>query len=120
MAAVSALAERLAIVSAERIRDEFSKLMVGDHVSGCFVGTNADRSLPDQFLPELSLLRMEQDPVQRHKDVLAHTIAVVDEDRTHGSLSVWPLCCTTSANRQPASSAHEESRSITMRWWGRA
>ncbi|MYG56720.1 MAG: HDIG domain-containing protein [Acidimicrobiaceae bacterium] len=31
----------------------------------------------DDLVPELPLLRMEQDPVHRHKDVLAHTIAVV-------------------------------------------
>lgn len=31
----------------------------------------------DDLVPELPLLRMEQDPIHRHKDVLAHTIAVV-------------------------------------------
>ena len=78
LAAVPALAERLEIVSAERIRDEFSKLMVGDHVRDALWGL-VETGLSDHFLPELSLLRMEQDPVQRHKDVLAHTIAVVDK-----------------------------------------
>jgi len=34
--------------------------------------------LADEFLPELSALRLEQDPVQRHKDVFHHTLAVVD------------------------------------------
>ncbi|MCY4176312.1 MAG: HDIG domain-containing protein [Acidimicrobiaceae bacterium] len=29
------------------------------------------------LVPELLLLRMEQDPIHRHKDVLAHTVAVV-------------------------------------------
>ena len=29
------------------------------------------------LVPELPLLAMEQDPIHRHKDVLAHTIAVV-------------------------------------------
>ncbi len=33
----------------------------------------------DLLVPELPLLRMEQDPIHRHKDVLAHTIAVVDK-----------------------------------------
>jgi poly(A) polymerase len=31
----------------------------------------------DDLVPELALLRMEQDPIHRHKDVLAHTVAVV-------------------------------------------
>ena len=31
----------------------------------------------NDLVPELPLLRMEQDPIHRHKDVLAHTIAVV-------------------------------------------
>jgi poly(A) polymerase len=33
--------------------------------------------LSDEFLPELRAMRLEQDPIHRHKDVLAHTIAVV-------------------------------------------
>jgi poly(A) polymerase len=33
--------------------------------------------LSDEFLPELSEMQLEQDPIHRHKDVLAHTIAVV-------------------------------------------
>jgi poly(A) polymerase len=37
----------------------------------------ADTELADEFLPELRGLRLEQDPIHRHKDVLAHTIAVV-------------------------------------------
>ena len=32
---------------------------------------------PEQFLPELPAMRLEQDPIHHHKDVLAHTIAVV-------------------------------------------
>lgn len=30
-----------------------------------------------EIVPELPALRMEQDPIHRHKDVLAHTVAVV-------------------------------------------
>lgn len=33
----------------------------------------------DELVPELPALRMEQDPIHRHKDVLAHTLAVVDK-----------------------------------------
>jgi poly(A) polymerase len=38
-----------------------------------------DTKLTDVFLPELAALSLEQDPIHRHKDVLAHTLAVVDK-----------------------------------------
>jgi poly(A) polymerase len=76
VAAVVAMRERLSIVSAERIRDEFDKLMIVDDPSpGLWF--LVDTGLMDEFLPEFPSLRVEQDPIHRHKDVLAHTIAVV-------------------------------------------
>lgn len=80
VAAVKEMAERLKIVSAERIRDEFDKLMVVEDPSpGLWF--LADTGLMDQFLPEFSRMRLEQDPIHRHKDVLTHTIAVVANTR---------------------------------------
>ena len=38
---------------------------------------SVDSGEMDQLVPEFPLLRMEQDPIHRHKDVLSHTIAVV-------------------------------------------
>ena len=71
---------RLEIVSAERIRDELSKLLlVDDPTDGLWF--LAETGLADEFLPELNRMRLEQDPVHRHKDVLAHTIAVVKNTR---------------------------------------
>ena len=74
--AVEEMGDRLAIVSAERIRDELDRLMVLDDPSPglWFI---ADTGLSDHFLPELGAMRLEQDPIHHHKDVLAHTIAVV-------------------------------------------
>jgi len=76
VAAATSMADRLSIVSAERIRDELDKLLVVDDPSGglWFI---VDTGLADHFLPELPQMRVEQDPIHRHKDVLAHTIAVV-------------------------------------------
>jgi poly(A) polymerase len=66
----------LAIVSAERIRDELSKLLVADDPTpGLWLVSGT--GLSDEFLPELNAMQLEQDPIHRHKDVLAHTIAVV-------------------------------------------
>lgn len=75
-AAVTDMASRLSIVSAERIREELSKLLVGSHVAAGLWGLIRS-GLAQQFLPELAALELEQDPVHHHKDVLAHTVAVV-------------------------------------------
>ena len=78
--AVVRLKERLQIVSAERIRNEFDKLIVGDHVVGALEAL-VDSGLANEFIPELPALAVEQDPIHKHKDVLAHTIAVVGKSR---------------------------------------
>ncbi len=78
--AVKELRDRLGIVSAERIRDELDKLLVLPRPSKglwFLVGTG----LAGIFIPELPALALEQDPVHRHKDVLAHTVAVVEKTR---------------------------------------
>ena len=81
-AAATSMCERLSIVSAERIRDEFDKLMVvDDPTPGLWF--LADTGLMDQFLPEFSRMRLEQDPIHRHKDVLTHTIAVIGKTSTN-------------------------------------
>ncbi len=75
--AVVGLRHRLEIVSAERIRDELDKLIVLPHPAPglWFV---VETGLAEEFLPELPALRLEQDPIHKHKDVLAHTVAVVE------------------------------------------
>lgn len=79
-AAVAAMHGRLEIVSAERIRDELDKLITVDHPSaGLWFAI--DTGLADEFLPELPSMRLEQDPIHRHKDVLSHTLAVVENVR---------------------------------------
>ncbi len=85
VAAVEKLADRLEIVSAERIRDELDRLIVvPDPSAGLWF--LVDTGLAELFLPELPALRVEQDPIHRHKDVLAHTIAVVGNARSRGRI----------------------------------
>lgn len=80
VAAVRRMRSRLSIVSAERIRDEFDKLLVvPEPAPGLWF--LVDTGLAEEFLPELPALAVEQDPIHRHKDVLAHTIAVVEKTR---------------------------------------
>jgi len=76
VAAVGEMRERLAIVSAERVRDELDKLLMGEHVEEGLWGL-VNSGLAEEFIPEVAALRLEQDPIHQHKDVLAHTIAVV-------------------------------------------
>jgi len=68
---------RLSIVSAERIRSELDRLLMVDtpSIGLWFV---VETGLAGEFLPELPALALAQDPIHRHKDVLAHTLAVVD------------------------------------------
>jgi poly(A) polymerase len=76
--AMKAQRARLRIVSAERIRDELTKILAAPYPSrGLELAT--ETGLCDLFLPELPALRLEQDPVHRHKDVYRHTLAVVDK-----------------------------------------
>jgi poly(A) polymerase len=82
VAAATAMADRLDIVSAERIRDELHKLLrVEDPAPGLWL--LHDTGLFDRFLPEIPAMRLEQDPIHRHKDVLSHTIAVVGNVAAH-------------------------------------
>jgi len=80
VAAIGEMRQRLEIVSAERIRDELSKLLLtADPTAGLWL--LCETKLADEFLPELNTMRLEQDPIHTHKDVLAHTIAVVRNTR---------------------------------------
>ena len=77
-AAVERMHGRLSIVSAERIRDELDKIVMVD-VPSVALWFVVRTGLAGEFLPELPGLALEQDPIHRHKDVLAHTLAVVDK-----------------------------------------
>lgn len=88
--AVSEMRERLNIVSAERIRLEFDKLLMGEHVEVA-LGALVVSGLADEFIPELPALAVEQDPIHKHKDVLAHTIAVVGKTRRRYELRLAAL-----------------------------
>ena len=75
--AVEELRDEIETVSFERIRDELSKLLLGKS-PGRALELAEGVGLTQHFLPELSNLKLEQDPVQKHKDVFHHTLAVVE------------------------------------------
>jgi poly(A) polymerase len=76
--AIGEMRDRLRIVSAERINNELTKLLVARRPS---LGLEllVETRLAEEFLPELSALQLEQDPVHKHKDVLHHTFSVVEK-----------------------------------------
>ena len=76
--AMTAMAGRLDIVSAERIRDELDKLITSAHpVEG--LRLLVDSGLAEQMLPELPALMLERDEHHRHKDVYEHSLTVLDQ-----------------------------------------
>lgn len=78
VAAMTAMASRLEIVSAERVRDELDKLMLSAHpVEG--LRLLVDTGLAEQMLPELPALMLERDEHHRHKDVYEHSLTVLEQ-----------------------------------------
>ncbi|MBP2704659.1 CCA tRNA nucleotidyltransferase [Microbispora sp. RL4-1S] len=78
VAAMSAMAGRIEIVSAERIRDELDKLICGSHPRAGLT-LLVDTGLAAHVLPELPKLRLEIDEHHRHKDVYEHTLIVLEQ-----------------------------------------
>ncbi|MFC9353733.1 CCA tRNA nucleotidyltransferase [Arthrobacter sp. NPDC057013] len=76
--AMTRMAERISIISAERVRDELVKLICGQHPR---VGTDllVDTGLAEFVLPEVSALRLESDEHHRHKDVYQHSLQVLEQ-----------------------------------------
>ncbi|WP_432063930.1 CCA tRNA nucleotidyltransferase [Streptomyces sp. C10-9-1] len=76
--AMTAMAERIEIVSAERVRDEFNKLLLSPRPR-TGLGLLVDTGLAEHVLPELPALRLERDEHHRHKDVYEHSLTVLDQ-----------------------------------------
>jgi poly(A) polymerase len=76
--AMTEMADRISIVSAERVRDELVKLVLGrDPRAGLLL--LVESGLADHVLPELPALRLEVDEHHRHKDVYEHTLTVLEQ-----------------------------------------
>jgi poly(A) polymerase len=77
-AAMWEMADRLKIVSSERIQAEFNKLLLAaDPRSGLEI--LVESGLAEQFLPELPALQLELDEHHRHKDVYQHSLTVLEQ-----------------------------------------
>ena len=76
--AMTERAATLEIVSAERIRDEFTKLVCAPSPRPG-LALIVDTGLADHFIPELPALRLEVDEHHRHKDVYEHSLTVLEQ-----------------------------------------
>ena len=76
--AMTEMASRLAIVSAERVQVEFAKLLLGDNPREGLT-LLVETGLAEQFLPELPKLQLEIDEHHHHKDVYEHSLTVLEQ-----------------------------------------
>ncbi|MDP3966849.1 MAG: CCA tRNA nucleotidyltransferase [Nocardioides sp.] len=78
VAAMRAMAERITIVSAERVRDELVKLVCAPYPRRG-LALLVETGLAEHVLPELPALALERDEHHRHKDVYEHTLTVLEQ-----------------------------------------
>ncbi len=76
--AMTRMSDRIEIVSAERVRDEFNKLILSPRPA---VGLRllVDSGLAEHVIPELPALILERDEHHRHKDVYEHSLIVLEQ-----------------------------------------
>lgn len=77
-AAITTLAPRIADISAERVREELTRLLATDSPRAG-LEVLVDSGIADLVLPELPALRLESDEHAHHKDVYQHTLTVVEQ-----------------------------------------
>jgi poly(A) polymerase len=78
VAAMSEMAGRIEIVSAERVRDELVKLVCAPYPRRGLT-LMVETGLAEHVLPELPALALERDEHHRHKDVYEHTLTVLEQ-----------------------------------------
>ncbi|MEO5853570.1 MAG: CCA tRNA nucleotidyltransferase [Nocardioides sp.] len=78
VAAMTAMADRIDIISAERVRDELVKLVCAPYPR---LGLTllVETGIAQRVLPELPALALERDEHHRHKDVYEHTLTVLEQ-----------------------------------------
>lgn len=76
--AMTDMAERIRIISAERVRDELSKLLCSDDPRPG-IELLVQTGLAEEVLPEVPALRLEVDEHHHHKDVYQHSLTVLEQ-----------------------------------------
>lgn len=110
MTAMKDMAGRISIISAERVRDEFSKLLLSKNPR---IGITmlVESGLADIVLPEIPKLKLEIDEHHHHKDVYEHSLTVLDqaialEDRLGGENLVNRLAALLHDIGKPKTRSH--------------
>ena len=78
LVAIKSMATRLEIISFERIRDEFIKILMSPSPR-IGITVLAETGLADYFLPEVPKLKLEIDEHHHHKDVYEHSLTVLEQ-----------------------------------------
>jgi poly(A) polymerase len=78
LVAIKEMAHRLSIISSERVRDEFIKIMMSDNPR-LGITLLVECGLADIFLPEIPKLKLEIDEHHHHKDVYEHSLTVLEQ-----------------------------------------
>ena len=82
LATMKELAHRIKIISAERVRDEFTKILMSNNPRKG-ITLLVDTGLAELVLPEIPKLRLEVDEHHHHKDVYEHSITVLEQAIEH-------------------------------------
>lgn len=78
LVAIKEMAHRLSIISSERVRDEFIKIIMSDNPR-LGISLLVECGLADLFLPEIPKLKLEIDEHHHHKDVYEHSLTVLEQ-----------------------------------------
>ncbi|WP_051208191.1 CCA tRNA nucleotidyltransferase [Propionicicella superfundia] len=111
--AMRSMADRISIVSAERVRDELVKLLSADRPRA---GLNAlvRTGLSDHVLPELPAMKLQRDEHHRHKDVYEHSLTVLDQ----AIALEWRLPSSPDIVNRLAALLHDIGKPATRRFEG--
>ena len=82
LTSIKDLASRINIISAERVRDEFTKMLMSKNPR-TGITILVDTGIADLVLPEIPKLRLEVDEHHHHKDVYEHSITVLEQAIEH-------------------------------------
>ena len=118
LAAMKDLAHRISIISAERVRDEFVKILMSPNPR-IGITVLVDTGLADIVLPEIPKLRLEVDEHHHHKDVYEHSIRVLEqamelEDRLGGPNLVIRLAALLHDIGKPKTRAFIEGGGVSF------
>ena len=118
LASMKDLAHRISIISAERVREEFTKMLMSPNPR-IGITVLVDTGLADLVLPEIPKLRLEIDEHHHHKDVYEHSITVLEqaiehEDRLDGPNLVIRLAALLHDIGKPKTRAFIEGGGVSF------